>query len=80
MTRDETLTAALVLAFATLATVHVMLVVGLASREPRWRAAAAAIALPLAPIWGLRAGMPLRSGLWIASAIAYIVSRWLASR
>ncbi len=80
MTHDEALTAALVLAFATLVTAHVVLVVGLASREPRWRAAAAAFAFPLAPFWGLRAGMPVRSALWIASAVAYVVSRWLASR
>jgi len=80
MTRDEWLTVMLVVAFATLVTAHVTLLVGLLGRPPRWRALAAAIAPPLAPAWGLRAGMPGRAGIWIASAVAYVVLRWLASR
>ncbi len=79
MTRDEWVMAALVLAFASLVTAHVTLVVGLAARPPRWRAAVAALVAPLAPFWGLRAGMPVRSAIWIASAAAYAVARWLAA-
>jgi hypothetical protein len=80
MTHDEGLTVALVASFATLATAHVALVVGLATREPRWRAVAAAVVAPLAPLWGMRGGMPGRSALWVASAAAYVVTRWLANR
>jgi hypothetical protein len=79
MTRDEWVMAALVLAFASLVTAHVTLVVGLAARPPRWRAAVAALVAPLAPFWGLRAGMRVRSAIWIASAAAYAVARWLAA-
>lgn len=80
MTHDEGLTVALVASFAALVTADVTLVVGLASREPRWRAVAAAIVPPLAPLWGIRGGMPGRAALWVASAAAYAVTRWLASR
>jgi hypothetical protein len=80
MTRDEWVMAVLVVAFATLLTAHVTLLFGLATRPPRWRAAAAALAAPLAPFWGLRAGMPVRSALWLASSVVYVVSWWLARR
>jgi hypothetical protein len=80
MTRDEWIMTALVLAFASLVTAHVTLVAGLAARAPRWRAAVAAFVAPLAPFWGLRSGMRLRSATWIASAAVYAVARWLAAR
>jgi hypothetical protein len=80
MTRDEWLTVTLVVAFAALVTAHVMLVLGLFARPPRWRALVAAIAPPLAPVWGFRAGMAGRAAVWVASALAYVVLRWLASR
>ncbi|HEX3769643.1 MAG TPA: hypothetical protein VHV30_02205 [Polyangiaceae bacterium] len=74
MTHDEWLAAATVASFAVLVTVHVALVAGLLGRRPRWRAAVAAVAAPLAPFWGFRAGMPVRSGLWIAAALAYLLA------
>ena len=80
MTRDEWLTVTLVASFAALVTAHVALVAGLLARQPRWRALVAAIVPPLAPAWGLRGGMPGRTGLWVTSALAYGVVRWLASR
>lgn len=80
MTRDEWLTLAVVVTFATLVTAHVMLLAGLALRQPRWRALAAALAPPLAPVWGVRSGMAGRAGAWIASALAYVALRWLARR
>jgi hypothetical protein len=79
MTRDEWSTVALLVAFASLVTTHVTLVVGLVGREPRWRALAAAVIPPLAPYWGVREGMLVRAALWIASAVAYVVAR-VASR
>jgi uncharacterized ion transporter superfamily protein YfcC len=80
MTRDESVAAALVLAFAVLVTVHVALVAGLLGRAPRWRAAVAVVVAPLAPYWGFREGMHVRSGLWVAAALAYGVAAWLAHR
>jgi hypothetical protein len=80
MTHDEWVVAATVIAFATLITAHVALLVGLAARPPRWRAAAAVLVAPLAPFWGFRAKMPVRATVWLASAAAYVVSRWLANR
>jgi hypothetical protein len=80
MTRDEWVTLVLVVAFAALVTAHVALVAGLFARRPRWRAAAAALVPPLAPAWGMRAGMAGRAVAWVVSALAYVVARWLASR
>ena len=81
MTRDEWLTVTLVVAFATLVTAHVTLVVGLLARQPRWRAAgrrprASARARSGGCAPACRAG----PAVWMASAIAYGVVRWLASR
>jgi hypothetical protein len=80
MTRDEWVMAGVVLSFATLVTAHVTLVAGLAARSPRWRAAVAALVAPLAPYWGLRSRMPVRSALWVASALAYALARLQARR
>jgi hypothetical protein len=80
MTRDEWTMAALVATFASLATAHVTIVAGLAGRPPRWRALAASIVVPLAPFWGFRERMHVRAALWISSAVAYAVARWLAAR
>ncbi len=80
MTHDEWLTVMLVVAFATLVTAHVTILAGLLVREPRWRALAAVLVPPLAPAWAARTGMAGRAGVWVASAIAYVVLRWLARR
>jgi hypothetical protein len=77
MSRDEWVLAAIVLGFALFITAHVVLVIGLAGRAPRWRAALAAVVLPLAPYWGLRERMIGRSILWVASACAYVAARWV---
>jgi hypothetical protein len=78
MLRDQIVTVALVVAFAALVTVHATIVAGLAGRAPRWRAALALIAAPLAPYWGFKERMHLRAGLWVASALAYGGFLWLA--
>jgi hypothetical protein len=80
MTHDEWVTLSLVVAFASLLTAHVTIIAGLAARSPRWRAPAAAVVFPLAPYWASRAGMHTRSVAWVASAVAYAISRWLAYR
>ena len=80
MERDALVTVALVLAFAALVTVHVTLAVGLARFHPRWRAGAALVVFPLAPYWGLRAGLRKRAWAWIVSALVYLVLLLMASR
>ena len=78
MTRDEILVLSLLAAFATLLTMHVALVLGLATRKPRWRALVALPLAPLAPYWGAREGMHTRVVVWVASAIAYLALRVVA--
>lgn len=80
MSRDEIVSVALVLAFASLVTAHVVLVAGLLGRRPRWRSLVALVIAPLAPWWGAREAMRWRTRAWLGSAIAYLVLRWLASR
>jgi hypothetical protein len=80
MSRDEVVSAALVVAFASLVTVHVTLVAGLASRPPRWRALVALVLVPLAPFWGRAERMHVRTVAWVVSAAAYAVLLWMASR
>jgi hypothetical protein len=69
--KDGILVGGLVLAFATLVTVHVAIVLGLAWRDPRWRALAAFVVPPLAPYWALRSGMMVRGAIWIVSVVLY---------
>jgi hypothetical protein len=80
MSRDEAVSAGLVVAFASLVTVHVTLVAGLAARPPRWRALAALVLVPLAPFWGRAERMHARTVAWVVSAALYGVMLWLASR
>jgi hypothetical protein len=63
--RDGILVFGLVLAFATLVTVHVAIVLGLLWRDPRWRALVAFLVPPLAPYWALR------GAVWIGSVVLY---------
>jgi hypothetical protein len=78
MLRDEVVTVALLLVFATFATIHAVLVAGLAARPRRWRAAIALLAVPLAPYWGFKEGMRRLATAWIASGVAYGLCLWLA--
>jgi hypothetical protein len=80
MVRDDLLTCALLLAFATLITTHLSLVAGLTRHPPWWRALVALVAVPLAPYWGRTAHMKGRASLWVMSAVAYVVLRLLAAR
>jgi hypothetical protein len=69
--RDWLLLAGLLLAFATLVTMHVAIVFGLAQKEPRWRALAAFLVPPLAPYWAFCHGMKVRAAFWVASVALY---------
>lgn len=78
MARDAVVLIALVVAFASLVTAHLALALGLARRSYRWRALLAFVLAPLAPWWGWREKMRVRSVLWVAAAIAYGVTLPLA--
>jgi hypothetical protein len=80
MTRDAVALALLVLAFATLLTVHLMLAAGLAARAPRWRGAVALVLPPLAPWWGWRTHLRARTILWLVAAAIYIALLVFAMR
>jgi hypothetical protein len=80
MARDAIVLISLVVAVASLVTAHVMLAFGLARRSYGWRALLAFILVPLAPWWGWREKMRVRSVLWLAAAITYVVTLPLALR
>lgn len=80
MTRDAVALALLVLAFATLVTVHVTLAAGLAARTPRWRGAVALLVPPLAPWWGWRTRLRARTVVWIVAAAIYVALLLFALR
>jgi hypothetical protein len=61
-------------AFGALITAHLVLVAGLATRRPRWRALLALCVPPLAPYWGLEARRYAWSGVWILAAVVYATS------
>jgi hypothetical protein len=79
MSRDEAVSVALVVAFASWVTAHVSLSAGLAAQPPRWRALVALVLPPLAPVWG-RGRMRVRVSIWVASAVLYLGLLWLARR
>lgn len=66
-----------VLAFAVWLTAHVAITFGLARRQPRSRAAIAFVVPPLAPYWAFREGMRVRSIIWVAALVLYLVARML---
>ncbi len=61
----------LVTSFALLATAHVALVLGLLGRAGGWRALVALVAVPLAPVWGLKGGLFVRSWIWLGALVVY---------
>jgi len=79
--KDIIVLATVIVAFATLITVHVAVAGRLVLRaRPRWRGLVALIVPPLAPIWAFREGWR-RSGIaWIAAVLLYIVGRIAAGR
>jgi hypothetical protein len=64
----------LLVAFATLVTMHLTLAAGLLRRAPWWRAPLALVVAPLAPWWGWGAKMRVRSTLWVAAAVIYVAA------
>jgi hypothetical protein len=80
MMRDIVVLSLVVAAFACLLTAHLLIVVGLVDRRPRWRALVALFAAPLAPWWAFRERWPWRGAAWLAAAVAYGASLCLALR
>jgi hypothetical protein len=72
--------ATLVVAFATLVTVHITLAFGLACRHPRWRGLVALVVAPLAPFWGWQARMRVRGAVWVVAAAIYGIALTLSLR
>jgi hypothetical protein len=75
--RDIVILSVTLVAFALLVTVHCAIAFGLVQRPPRSQAFLAFLVLPLAPYFALREKMTFRGGLWIVSALAYGLARWL---
>ena len=77
---DLVLLAALVVAFATLTTVHLAIAARLTLRaRPRWRGLVALLVPPLAPIWAYREGWSRSASLWVAAVLIYVVARIVAT-
>jgi hypothetical protein len=62
----------LVASFALLATAHAALVLGLAGTAGGWRALVALVAVPLAPAWGLKYGLLVRTWIWLGALVVYL--------
>jgi hypothetical protein len=77
-TRDAALTIGLVLTFATLVSVHVATLFGLARRRELTAALGALVVPPLAPYLAFTRGMRARAIGWVASAALYAVALVLA--
>lgn len=79
--KDIAVLGLLILAFATLATVHVALAARLTLyTRPRWRGVVALVVPPLAPLWAFREGWRWSAFLWIAAVLIYLVASVAAWR
>lgn len=70
--------ALIVLTFAAFCTAHVATAWTLGARGPWWRGLVSFVVLPLAPYWAVRERLRGLAGLWVASLLAYAVSRLVA--
>jgi hypothetical protein len=73
--KDTIAYVAMIVSFATFVTAHVTIIVGLASRAPRWRAAAAFFVPPLAMFWAYREKMRVRLVATAIASLVYIAAR-----
>jgi len=72
---DTALVIAIVVSFATLVTAHVALAMGLLTRTPRIRALLALLLPPLAPYYGAREKMWIRTTVWTLALVTYVAAR-----
>jgi hypothetical protein len=75
---DAVVLIALVVSFAVLVTAHVALAFGLTLARPRWRGPVSFVVPPLAPYWGMEAGMKRRAALWVTALVIYVLARIVA--
>lgn len=75
---DAVVLIALVVSFAALVTTHVALAFGLTLARPRWRGPVAFFVPPLAPYWGMEAGMKRRAAIWVTALVVYALARIVA--
>lgn len=75
---DAVVLIALVVSFAALVTAHVALAFGLTLARPRWRGPVALLVPPLAPYWGMEAGMKRRAAVWVTALVIYALARIVA--
>jgi hypothetical protein len=71
--------AGLLLSFAACLTAHVLIVVRLARRRPRYRGLLALVVPPLAPTWAYREGWRLLAFVWLGGVLGYALARVVAS-
>lgn len=73
--KDIVVVGVLIVAFATLVTVHIALAWRLVLRtRPRWRGVLALFVPPLAPIWAFREGWRASGALWIGAVVVYLAA------
>jgi len=63
--------------FGVLACAHVVLLIGLCFRRPRWRPLAALVVPPLAAYFGFTEGRRVWSVLWLVGLSSYAAGAWL---
>ncbi len=73
--RDAAILGCLLVSFATLVTAHVVIVVRLGAREPRYRAPLALLVPPLAPYWAATNKWRRSEWCWLAAVLLYALSR-----
>jgi hypothetical protein len=77
---DAFLVIVIVTSFALFVTTHVAIAAGLLGRKPRLRGLLALVVPPVAPYFGIREGMWIRSIVWVLSLAVYVGARVAASR
>jgi hypothetical protein len=77
---DIVVVALVIVAFAWMITMHVVITIGLAQREPRWRALVGLVLVPFAPYWAWRESMHKRVWLWGIGVVVYLVALALSFR
>jgi hypothetical protein len=69
-----------IVAFAWVLTIHVAIAIGLARRQPRWRALVGLVVVPLGPYWAWREHMHKRAIVWGLAVVVYLIALVLALR